>query len=65
MVVVAVRTHNEGVEDYAAKLRQSGITYFGAQSNSGFEMYKSLEHRADVQGRKFSYSGPQRFSDFN
>ena len=37
------------------------VTYFGAQSNNGFEMYKSLEHRADVQGHKFSYSGRNAF----
>lgn len=37
------------------------VPYFGAQNNSGFEMYKSLEHYADVQGHKFSYSGRNAF----
>src|SRR5919109_3327380 len=32
------------------------VNYFGAKSNEGFELYKSLEHRADVAGHKFSYS---------
>lgn len=37
------------------------VNYFGAQQNSGFEMYKSIEHRADVQGHKFSYSDRNAF----
>jgi hypothetical protein len=37
------------------------VAYFGAQKNDGFEMYKSIEHRADVQGHKFSYSGRNAF----
>jgi len=37
------------------------VKYFGAQSNGGFEMYKSLEHRADVQGHQFSYSDRNAF----
>lgn len=32
------------------------VAYFGAQSNEGFELYKSIEHRADVAGHKFSYT---------
>jgi len=29
---------------------------FDAVSNEGFEMYKSIEHRADVAGEKFPTS---------
>jgi hypothetical protein len=37
------------------------VNYFGAQKNSGFEFYKSIEHRADVGGHKFSYSDRNAF----
>jgi hypothetical protein len=37
------------------------VSYFGAQRNDGFEMYKSIEHRADIGGHKFSYSGRNAF----
>lgn len=37
------------------------VKYFGAQNNNGFEMYRSLEHRADVQGHSFSYSDRNAF----
>ncbi len=37
------------------------VNYFGAQSNGGFEMYRSIEHRADTQGHKFSYSDRNAF----
>ena len=37
------------------------VKYFGAQNNTGFEMYRSLEHSADVQGHKFSYSDRNAF----
>jgi hypothetical protein len=37
------------------------VKYFGAQNNSGFEIYKSLEHRADVMGHSFNYSGRNAF----
>jgi hypothetical protein len=37
------------------------VNYFGAQDNDGFEMYKSIEHRADIAGHKFSYSGRNAF----
>ncbi len=37
------------------------VKYFGAQNNSGFELYKSIEHRADTQGHKFSYSDRNAF----
>lgn len=37
------------------------VNYFGAQSNDGFEMYRSLDHSANVQGHKFSYSDRNAF----
>lgn len=37
------------------------VKYFGAQGNNGFEMYKSIEHRADIAGHKFSYSDRNAF----
>jgi len=37
------------------------VNYWGAKHNDGFEMYKSIEHRADVQGHKFSYSDRNAF----
>jgi hypothetical protein len=37
------------------------VNYFGAHSNEGFQLYKSLDHRADVAGHKFSYSDRNAF----
>ena len=37
------------------------VRYFGAQNNDGFEMYRSLEHRADVMGHEFFYSDRNAF----
>ncbi len=37
------------------------VRYFEASTNDGFEMYKSIEHRADVPGHKFSYSDRNAF----
>jgi uncharacterized protein DUF1326 len=37
------------------------VKYFGAQNNTGFEMYHSIEHRANVQGHTFSYSDRNAF----
>ena len=37
------------------------VNYFGAKSNEGFELYKSIQHRADVAGHKFSYSDRNAF----
>jgi hypothetical protein len=37
------------------------VKYFGAQNNTGFEMYRSIEHRADVQGHTFSHTGRNAF----
>ncbi len=37
------------------------VNYFGAKSNDGFAIYKSIEHRADVNGHKFSHPGRNAF----
>lgn len=37
------------------------VKYFDAVSNSGFEMYRSIEHRADIEGHNFSYSDRNAF----
>jgi hypothetical protein len=37
------------------------VKYFGAQDNSGFEMYRSIEHSANLPGHKFSYSDRNAF----
>src|SRR5229473_4299292 len=37
------------------------VKYFGAQNNDGFEMYRSLDHSAHVQGHNFSYSDRNAF----
>ena len=37
------------------------VKYFGAQNNSGFELYRSLEHRTNFPGHTFSYSDRNAF----
>lgn len=37
------------------------VGYFGAKSNEGFQLYKSIVHKADVQGHKFNYSDRNAF----
>ena len=37
------------------------VNYFGAKSNEGFQLYRSLEHRADVAGHQFSYNDRNAF----
>ena len=37
------------------------MKYFGAANNNGFELYRSIDHSADVQGHKFSYSDRNAF----
>jgi hypothetical protein len=37
------------------------VDYFGAASNGGFEMYKTVEHRADAGGHQFTHSGTNAF----
>jgi Protein of unknown function (DUF1326) len=37
------------------------VKYFGAQNNTGFELYRSLDHSANVQGHEFSYSDRNAF----
>jgi hypothetical protein len=48
-----------GVDGKGVVLRN--VKYFDASTNDGFEMYKSIEHRADVAGHKFSYSDRNAF----
>ena len=37
------------------------VKYFNAVQNDGFQMYKSIEHRAEVQGHQFSYTDRNAF----
>ena len=37
------------------------VSYWGASRNEGFELYKSIEHRADIMGHKFAYSDRNAF----
>jgi hypothetical protein len=37
------------------------IKYFNAAQNDGFELYRSVEHRADLEGHQFSYSDRNAF----
>jgi len=37
------------------------VNYFNAVQNDGFQLYKSLEHRADLNGHQFSYSDRNAF----
>src|SRR5262249_51056834 len=48
-----------GMDGTGVTLRN--VSYFGAQHNDGFEICKSIEHRADMQGHQFSYSDRNAF----
>ena len=37
------------------------VAYFGAQRNNGFELYKSIDHSANVNGHKFNYADRNAF----
>ena len=37
------------------------VKYFEAVQNNGFQMYKSIEHRANVAGHEFSYADRNAF----
>jgi hypothetical protein len=37
------------------------VKYFEAVQNDSFQMYKSIEHRANVAGHEFSYSDGNAF----
>ena len=37
------------------------VNYFNAVENGGFQLYKSIEHRADLSGHQFSYSDRNAF----
>ena len=58
--MAAMRLQREpGADGKGVVLRN--VKYFGAQNNDGFEMYRSLDHSANVQGHKFSYSDRNAF----
>ena len=48
-----------GADGKGVVLRNIG--YFGAQRNSGFELYKSIDHSANVNGHKFNYADRNAF----
>jgi hypothetical protein len=48
-----------GVDGKGVTLRN--VAYFGALSNDGFQLYKSMDHRADIAGHKFSYTDRNAF----
>src|SRR5260370_819343 len=52
-------TREAGADGKGVVLRN--VKYFGAQNNDGFEMYRSLDHSAHVQGHNFSYSDRNAF----
>jgi hypothetical protein len=37
------------------------VAYFGAQRNNGFEMYKSIDHSANIGGHRFNYADRNAF----
>jgi hypothetical protein len=37
------------------------VKYFDASTNDGFELYKTVDHRADEAGHKFSHSDTNAF----
>ena len=37
------------------------VKYFNAVQNDGFQLYRSTEHRADLEGHQFSYSDRNAF----
>jgi hypothetical protein len=61
----------DGKEAYLKLRREQGadgkgvvlknVKYFNAVENDGFELYRSLEHRADLEGHQFSYSDRNAF----
>ena len=48
-----------GVDGQGVVLKN--VKYFDAVQNDGFQMYKSIEHRANVAGHEFSYSDRNAF----
>jgi len=58
--MAAMKLQREGGADGKGVVLRN-VKYFGAQDNSGFEMYRSLDHSANVQGHKFSYSDRNAF----
>jgi len=37
------------------------VNYFGAKSNDGFQLYKSIDHSANINGHDFKYSDRNAF----
>ena len=37
------------------------VDYFGAASNEGFQMYKTVDHRSGFEGHEFQFSGTNAF----
>ena len=37
------------------------VRYLNAVENDGFQLYRSMEHRADLEGHQFSYSDRNAF----
>ena len=37
------------------------VKYFDAVENEGFQMYKSIEHRADLAGHQFAHTDRNAF----
>jgi hypothetical protein len=62
---------SDGREAYLKLRREPGadgkgvvlknIKYFNAVRNDGFQLYRSVEHRADLEGHQFSYSERNAF----
>jgi hypothetical protein len=48
-----------GADGKGVKLQN--VAYFGARSNDGFQLYKSIDHRADIAGHKFNYTDRNAF----
>src|SRR5437667_547108 len=61
----------DGKEAYLKLRREPGadgkgvvlknVKYFNAVQNDGFQLYRSMEHRADLEGHQFSYSDRNAF----
>jgi hypothetical protein len=61
----------DGKQAYLKLRRESGVdgkgvvlndvNYFNAVQNDGFQLYKSIEHRANLSGHQFSYSDRNAF----
>ena len=57
--VAVVNVSEPGADGKGVVLKN--VDYFHAVQNDGFQMYKSIEHRADLNGHQFSYSDRNAF----